>query len=136
MGLDQWIVRNSNGETPSIDENGKWINATECIKLRSDYWLRNHLNPVVQERCGKNITDMCMEFIPIEVEDLEDVIEDSKTCLRERETWVAMDLFDTGLFYSNHDFDWFIAKLGYFNRVMCNRLRSKKETHYWYIESW
>ena len=76
MGLDQWIVRNSNGKTPSIDEKGNWINATECIKLRGDYWLRNHLNPVVQERTGKKITDMCMEFIPVTVEDLEDVIEE------------------------------------------------------------
>ena len=136
MGLDQWILRNDGKSKPDIDDNGDWVNVTECIQLRKEYWLRNILNPYVKERTGRNITDLCAEFIPISRDELLEVTGKTKRSVRLKDELEVMDTYRTGMFYSNHDFDWCIMGMSDFNRVMCNRLRSDKETQYYYFESW
>lgn len=136
MGLSQWIIRNDGTTEPSINDKGEWVNATECIELRKEYWLRNAINPLTRERYGKNVTDMCSEFIPLSKEDLKGILEKTKNSVKLKDEIEVMRTFDMPMFYSNHDFDWCLMGMAHFNRVMSNRLRSNKETQYYYIESW
>lgn len=136
MGLDQAILRNKTGEKPVIQENGEWGETKEIISLRKAYWLQNRLLEIGKEKTGKTDEELNLEYIPLTKEELEDILEDSKRCVKEKEEYLVCRLFGVGMFYSNHDFDWCIEQMKYFNRVIGNCLRNKKETYYFYWSWW
>lgn len=136
MGLDHAILRNKTGEVPEINEKGEFIKAKELISLRKEYWLHNRVMEIAIEKTGKELEDLNCEYIPLTREELCEILEDSKRCVREKDESLVQRLFNVGMFYSNHDFDWCIEGMIYFNRVMGNCLRNKKETNYFYWSWW
>ena len=137
MGLDHAILRNKTGETPEIDpKTGEFIKAKEIISIRKEYWLHNRIMKIAVEKTGKTVDELNCEYIPITREELYDILEDSKRCVKEKDEFLVQRLFDVGMFYSNHDFDWCMEGMTYFNRVMGNCLRNQKETNYFYWSWW
>lgn len=137
MGLDHAILRNKTGEFPEINpENGEFVKAKELITLRKEYWLHNRIMDIGVEKTGKKVEDLNCEYIPLTREELYEILEDSKRCVKEKDEFLVQRLFDVGMFYSNHDFDWCMEGMAHFNRVMGNCLRSEKETCYFYWSWW
>lgn len=136
MGLDQAILRNKDGRLPDIDDNGDFVNAKELIALRKENWLHNRLIEIGKQKLGKTYDELNCMYIPVTREELYEILEDSKRCVKEKDEFLVQDLFDVGMFYSNHDFDWCMEGMTHFNRVMGNCLRNEKETEYFYWSWW
>lgn len=136
MGLDQAILRNKTGETPEINNKGEFIKAKELLVLRKEYWLHNRLMEIGVKKTGKTVSELNCEYIPVTREELYEILEDSKRCVKEKDEILVQKLFDVGMFYSNHDFDWCLEGMRIFNRVMGNCLRNKNETEYFYWSWW
>ena len=129
--MEQFILRNETGEIPVMNEEGVWTNAEEviCYGSISSFtvrWLftRIMMNRDAEELEGKAFT--------ISKEELYEILEDSKSCVHEKRESLVMELFNSGLFYCNLDFDWCMDTMADFNRTMAGKLRNKKKTHYFY----
>ena len=129
--MEQFILRNETGELPVMNEEGAWVNAEEVINYGSISgftvsWL---FTRIMRNRNSEELEGIAF---PIEKEELYDILEDSKECVHEKSESLVMRLFDCGLFYCNHDFDWCIEVMGAFNRTMAGKLRNTKKVHYFY----
>ena len=129
--MEQYILRNETGELPVMDKDGYWTNAEEVIYFGSVSgfpvrWLFTRL------MMNRNANDLEGVVFPVSQEELYDILEDSKECVHEKSESLNMELFDCGLFYCNHDFDWTLEVMGDFNRTMAGKLRNKKKVHYFY----
>ena len=132
MGLDQWILRADNDNVePSVNqENGEWMNAKQVLQLRKEYWLHNRIMELGIQKLKKPIDDLNCVMIPLRKEELQNILEDSKTCVSEKSNYLIDEYFD---YYpiSTSDTDWVIEGMKIFNKTISNALRSKNENYYY-----
>ena len=100
------------------------VKAKEVLWLHKAYWLGN----IIKEKGVES-----KYFIYLSKNDLRDILEKSKECLREKDEYLVNRYFHTGVLSSYEEFViW--EQFKYFNRVVGNLLKSDKETHYWYLK--
>ena len=57
-----------------------------------------------------------------------------KECLRNKpDHWYIRKNFHTGMLTSYEEMVIY-SQMAYFNQVMCNLIKNKKEKHYWYLK--
>lgn len=135
MGLDQWILRTSTwDDEPVILDSGEF-SCREVLQLRKECWLHNRVLEIGKSKMGEDYGDLNCVFVPLSKDELEDILDDSKECVRVKSEFLVDEKFGTGLFYSNWDFDWCLDGMRIFNRTMGSALRSRDEC-YWYFAWW
>ena len=129
--MEQYILRNETGELPVMNKDGYWTNAEEVINFGSvsGFTVRWLFTRLMRHRNSQKLEGV---VFPVSKEELEDILEDSKRCVREKRESLNMRLFNCGLFYCNYDYDWTLEVMAHFNRVMAGKLRNKKKVHYFY----
>lgn len=122
--LTQQILRNKYGDMPRFDSvDNEWENAKVIIEFSEQYWLHNRI------REKQDITDI--DCVHLTVEELYNILEDSKTCVNERNEDCVKRLFGID-FKDSFEFHYCIEGMKNFNKIMANALRNKKHREYFY----
>lgn len=123
MGYDCIIYRTKEQEISIKDDE---VQANEVFYMGKPYWLGNAI--------AKHGTDHDEHFIYLTPYDLQKIINGTKECLQHKDdTYYIKKHFDIG-YLSSYEEMVIYPQMAYFNQVMCNLLRNKKENHYWYLK--
>ena len=123
MGYDLIIYRT---KEPEIQIQDNKIQAHEVLYMHKPYWLGNAMQ--------KHGTDHDEHFIHLTPEALEAITLKVKECLTHKgDHYYIRKNFHTGYLTSYEEMVIY-PQMAYFNQVMCNLLRNKREKHYWYLK--
>ena len=101
------------------------VKAKEVLWMHKAYWLGN----IIAEK-GQDAGD----FLYLSKRDMQDILDKSKECLRERDEYLFKRYFHIGYLTSYEEMVMW-EQLASFNRIMGNLLRNDNEVHYWYLKT-
>lgn len=114
----------SDGEIEKYPIIERKVKAKEVLWLHKAYWLGN-----IIEKKGIETK----YFIYLSKNDLKDILNKSKQCLKTKDEYFVNKYFDTVVLSSYEEYViW--EQFKKFNRVVGNLIRNEKEVHYWYLK--